>query len=316
MNGTRIERTAIVLTVVGMVVALAWPFVQEAAGNRERLGSNARIITLTGVATTGTWTAGEVRAGNYFAREFAPARPVLRVGETVVLRLKSADVNHVFYSPELGIGPLEVYPGHVVEIEVTPTEAGAFDYYCQRVCGSPHFRMRGQIVVRPAEMSSDRPGEYWRESAPEGTRLVDHGAWLFRRNGCFTCHGEDGHGGVRNPNYINDVVPALDLLAESMFLYYPEDVDLIVQALERRTPLPFLLDDPPVPGFNRVLAKYDSISELLRKGNAPGKKNEHGPTPPLQMPSWESRLSDSDIDALIAYMLTLEPREAGDQQER
>jgi mono/diheme cytochrome c family protein len=34
------------------------------------------------------------------------------------------------------------------------------------------------------------------------------------------------------------------------------------------------------------------------------------------MPSWESRLSDSDIDALIAYMLTLEPLEAGDQQER
>jgi mono/diheme cytochrome c family protein len=171
--------------------------------------------------------------------------------------------------------------------------------------------MRGQIVVRPALPASDRPGEYWKEPEPEGVRLVDRGAWLLRQNGCFTCHGEDGHGGVRNPNYINDEVPALDVLAERMFLYYPEDVDAIVQALERRTPLQLLANEPPVPGFSRVLAKYNSVKELLQKGNPPGKKDEHGPAPPLQMPSWESRLSDSDIDAVIAYLLTLKPLETG-----
>lgn len=302
-----LDRIAILVTGIGIVAVIAFPFVYEADVHEELLDANARVVTITGFADSGLWVEGEVRAGNYFARTFESARPVLRVGETTLLRLKSADVVHVFYSPELGIGPVEVYPGHVAEIEVTPTAAGAFDYYCERVCGRPHFRMRGQFVVRPAVGTPEVPGEYWEEPPPDSTRLVDHGGWLFRTNGCFSCHGTDGHGGVDNPNYVSGEVPALDTLSQRMFLYYPEDVEAIVAVLEQRTPLETLADNPPVPGFSRVLAQYRSVKELLKKGNEAGRKDDHGPQPPLQMPSWESRLSEADIDALVAYMLSLGP---------
>jgi mono/diheme cytochrome c family protein len=171
--------------------------------------------------------------------------------------------------------------------------------------------MRGQIIVRPVEEDwvADS-GKYWLDTQPSGTRLVDHGEWLFRQNGCFTCHGNSGHGGVKNPNYVRDTVPALDSLAERMYLFYPEDVDAIVSALERRVPLEELADDPPVPRYRAVVAKYQAIKELVQHGNPAGKKDPEGPAPPLNMPTWGQRLSDSDIDALIAYLLTLQPFEA------
>jgi mono/diheme cytochrome c family protein len=301
------ERIAVLATVVGIIAAFAWPFFHETDSVEAHAGTDIPVITITGVAATGVWTDQEVRGGNYFAKEFRPARPVLNLGETVVLRFKSADVVHTFYCPELAIGPVEVYPGHVADVEVTPTEAGAFDYYCTTVCGKPHFRMRGQIVVQSDGLAPDDPGRYWLEDEPYDTSLVARGEWLFRQNACFSCHGRSGHGGVRNPNYIKGTVPALDTLAERMYLFYPEDVDAIVEALEQRIPLEHLEDDPPVLRYRAVLAKYQSIKELLRKGNPAGKLDPDGPEPPLNMPTWGQRLSDSDIDALIAFLLTLEP---------
>lgn len=305
MNVKLIERTCVVVTVIGIVGAIAWPFLHESHAVEAKAGPDTRVITLTGVASTGTWTDAEVRAGTYFAKEFPAARPVLVEGEPVLLRFKSADVTHEFYCPELGIGPVLVYPGHVAEVEVTPTTPGFFDYYCTVFCGKPHFRMRGQIVVE----SAVRSGEYWLEPGPDGNRLVDRGRWLYRNNGCFACHGSEGHGGVRNPNYVNDFVPNLDTLAERMFLFYPEDVDAVVAALERRIPLEQLDDEPPVPRFGAVLAQYNAIKNLLKRGNPAGKKDVAGPAPPLHMPTWETRLSDSDMDAIIAYLLSLKPLE-------
>jgi mono/diheme cytochrome c family protein len=310
MNVKLIERTCVVATVLGIVGAIGWPILHEARTLAEKGNPGTAVITLTAVASSGTWTDAEVRAGNYFAKKFPPARPVLVEGEPVLFRFKSADVTHRFYSPELGIGPVIVYPGHVAEVEVTPTTLGAFDYYCTMFCGKPHFQMRGQIVVQPASVIEAAPEEYWLEPPPASPQLVDRGAWLFRTNGCFACHGIEGHGGVDNPNYVQDTVPALDLLAERMFLFYPEDVDAVVNALERRIPLDQLQDEPPVPRFGAVLAKYQAIKELLRRGNPAGKKHEAGPTPPLNMPMWDLRLSDSDMDAIIAYLLTLKPPEA------
>jgi mono/diheme cytochrome c family protein len=306
MKWSGMERIAIVVTAVGLVIAVAWPFFHEMKSVEAHSGPGVRAITITGVAATGVWTDAEVRGGNYFAKEFPQARPVLRVGEPVLLRLKSADVAHRFYAPELGIGPVDVYPGHVAEVRVTPTTAGAFDFYCTMVCGKPHFKMRGMIFVEPAEATALEVGEYWL-AQQQGGRLVDRGAWLFEANGCLSCHGESGRGGIRNPNYVKDSVPALETLAERMYLFYPEDVEAVVEALERRIPLDQLVDDPPVPRYRAVLAKYQAIGNLIRRGNPAGKKHEEGPAPPLNMPTWDARLSDSDIDALIAYLLTLAP---------
>lgn len=311
MSSRRQEWIAVLTTVASVVVAAAWPFLHERRTVAAHAGPASRVITLTGVAATGTWTEEEVRGGNYFAKTYAPAEPVLTAGERVLLRLKSADVTHTFYSPDLGIGPVEVYPGRVAEVVVQPMKAGVCSFYCTTVCGKPHFGMRGRFIVRnggfPGVPAPLDYGEYWKEPPPREQGLVPRGRWLFRKNGCFTCHGPQGEGGVSNPNYVKKTVPALNALGERMFLFFPEDRQAIVKALEQGIPLQNLADDPPVPRFGAVLAQYDGVRKVIENGNPAGKLDPEGPTPPLQMRPWAQQLSQRDIDALIAYLLTLEP---------
>jgi len=150
-------------------------------------------------------------------------------------------------------------------------------------------------------------GKFWTEPPPPATAaVVERGAWLYRQRGCFLCHGEDGAGGVRNRNYVKGTIPPLDNLAEKILLYDPEDVTSMVALMEKGRNLENFADSPPVPRFEAVLAKYQSVRDLIEKGGPSGKMHAKGPVPPFVMPGWKRELSRSDIDALIAYLLTLQ----------
>jgi len=144
---------------------------------------------------------------------------------------------------------------------------------------------------------------YWLEPAPTQAGVVERGKWLFRQKGCFLCHGPEGQGGVPNRNYIKDTIPRL-ALAESLRLLEPEDVSAILDQLKRGVRLDTLEGSSPVPRFNVVLEQYHSVRDVIRKGNPAAKKDLRKPTPPLNMPSWGRELSEADIDALIAYLLS------------
>jgi mono/diheme cytochrome c family protein len=158
----------------------------------------------------------------------------------------------------------------------------------------------------PAPAAQNTPQsvvKYWLEPAPTQPGVLERGKWLFRQKGCFLCHGPAGEGGISNRNYIKDTIPRL-ALAEQMKLFEAEDVTAILDQLKRGVRLDTLEASPPAPQFNVVLAQYHSIADVIRKGNPAGKKDPRGPTPPLLMPSWGRELSDADIDALIAYLLS------------
>lgn len=160
------------------------------------------------------------------------------------------------------------------------------------------------VEVRVAPLPA--VGKFWLELPPPGKAgLVERGAWLYRQRGCFLCHGEEGSGGIRNPNYVKGNIPALDTLAERLMLFDPEDVNLIVEQLERGRNLEALRDDPPVPRYEAFLAQYASVRDVIRKGNAAGKMHPKGPKPPLDMPR-NKDASDEDIRALVAYLLSLQ----------
>lgn len=319
-NLKTLELAAIMLSVVAIVGAIVAPFLLERRSVYADIEPDTRVITLTGVAEAGVWTEDAVRGGDYWAQEFSPARPVLEVGEPVLLRLKSAGVVHSFYSPQLGVGPLEVYPGRVTEVMISPTEEGVFEYYCTTMCGDPHFAMRGALVVQgegeapPAAAETRVPDNYWLEPPPEEASLVERGAWLYRQKGCVTCHGEGGHGGVANWNYVNETVPELDTLAEKMFLFFPEDADEVIQHLETGQPLEELEATTSIRRFGAALAQYESVRNVIRNGNPPGKADPDGPEPPLEMAAWQYLMDDRDVDAIIAYMLKQGFVEGGQQE--
>jgi len=311
MKPTHRELLAASVVLSSLVAPVAVPLGVE-AWRRDARAAGMPTITLTGLMDQGAWTDEEVTAGNAWRRDFRRARPQLRVGGTVRLRLASADVVHSFAAPGLGIDPVEVYPGRVLELTVTPAASGIFEYYCTTVCGRPHFAMRGFLEVFPAEGDTlpplpERPGAgYWSIPPPAGNGTVARGAWLYRRQGCVTCHGEAGAGGVPNPNSMNALVPNLASLARRTFFFTAADLGAFLTVLERSTPLATVKEAPAVPLFSLVKAQYLATYHLVRDGRRSSKLDPAGHHPPLDMPAWGARLSDDELNAILAYLLTLD----------
>jgi len=105
-------------------------------------------------------------------------------------------------------------------------------------------------------------------SPAEPASSVERGRALFRGAGCFQCHGDEGKGGVSNPNAQGGLVPTLTLVAQGY-----SDAEL---------------RDKIRRGV-RVVAKADPA----------------GPAPRLFMPAWGRFLSDAQIDDLAVYLKSL-----------
>jgi hypothetical protein len=48
-----------------------------------------------------------------------------------------------------------------------------------------------------------------------------------------------------------------------------------------------------------------NAKEIVRNGRYTAGADPHGPEPPLQMPAWEYLLEEREIDALLAYFVSL-----------
>jgi plastocyanin len=88
----------------------------------------------------------------------------IRAGEPVRLRLHSVDVLHSFAIGRTEIGPLDVVPGKVTELEFTIDEPGTYTFFCTRWCSTNHWRMRGRLEVVGEDgtvpISSREPAPY------------------------------------------------------------------------------------------------------------------------------------------------------------
>ena len=71
------------------------------------------------------------------------------LGRPVKLIIKSKDVTHSFFVPELRIKQ-DAVPGLKIALNFTPTRAGRFEIACAELCGLSHHRMRGFLEIREA----------------------------------------------------------------------------------------------------------------------------------------------------------------------
>jgi len=131
----------------------------------------------------------------------------------------------------------------------------------------------------------------------EGTTL---GRARFRASNCASCHGEGGQGGVVNPNYISNTIPALDSLADRMMLYEPEDAEMAISILTSGVQP----TDQPFRTYPRFMAQLESVRDTIRAGRTAGRLDPDGETP-VNMPAWGSNLNSREIDAIIAYLISL-----------
>ena len=104
-----------------------------------------------------------VREVSIEARQYGytPSRVTVNRGDTLVVRLNSADVTHGFYLEGYGIDAKvrAQYPSFwlvnegeeepVNEIRFVVDRSGKFRYRCSFTCGSLHPFMQGEMIVRP-----------------------------------------------------------------------------------------------------------------------------------------------------------------------
>ena len=75
-----------------------------------------------------------------------PAEILVKKNEPVTLQLIAIDFAHGFGLPDFGLR-VDLVPGKVVELAVTPDKAGRFHMLCDNFCGEGHDKMSGWLVV-------------------------------------------------------------------------------------------------------------------------------------------------------------------------
>ncbi|MFQ5636863.1 MAG: c-type cytochrome [bacterium] len=160
------------------------------------------------------------------------------------------------------------------------------------------------IAVYLKSLGAPQPGAWHLpELKEEPLTLLAQGTRTYQLY-CRACHGPDGEGGVENPNYQNDVIPELNLIAERMFLFEREDAEAIIEAIEKFGDLNRAEPEPEVMRYPVVLAQYNAIRDVIINGNPAAKLEPEGPSP-FNMPSWRKSIPVADIDAVIAYLISI-----------
>lgn len=103
------------------------------------------------------------------------------------------------------------------------------------------------------------------------TDKVQAGKTIFEKYGCAGCHGRAGQGNVRNPNAPGNLVPSIIYVAE---------------------------------GYTK-----DELKEYILKGAISKKENPELSDPPLFMPSWKGKISESELENLVVYLMSLYPED-------
>lgn len=74
----------------------------------------------------------------------------LPVHEEIVIAIKSADVLHSFFLPNLRVKQ-DVVPGMKQYVWFQPTKTGVYDIVCAELCGWGHYKMRGRVTIESRE---------------------------------------------------------------------------------------------------------------------------------------------------------------------
>lgn len=181
---------------------------------------------------------------------------VLPLNESVKLTLRSLDVIHSFWVPEMG-QKSDAVPGIETTLVLTPTRAGEYSLACTELCGLGHPTMRARVrVVERQEYEA-----FLAKAATQNGRDDNDAESIFTTAGCAGCHAFTPAGTD------SEVGPGLD--------------DLAARAQEVGRPLDEFIRESIVDP-NTVLAE----------GYQPGVMPE----------TYESSLSDEQLDAVVQYL--------------
>jgi len=119
----------------------------------------------------------------------------LPIDVPVKMLLRSKDVLHNFTVAQFRV-KMDLVPGIVTYMWLTPTREGEFDVLCEELCGMAHHTMRGRVVVQSQEDYQD-----WLNAQPTYAEILDtpagdEDAGKLAYAPCQACHGENAEGNL------------------------------------------------------------------------------------------------------------------------
>ncbi len=77
---------------------------------------------------------------------FAPSEIRVNQGDTLVIKVRSVDVEHGLSIPKLGVS-VNLKPNVEQTVTIKADAKGTFPFTCSVFCGSGHSQMKGSIIV-------------------------------------------------------------------------------------------------------------------------------------------------------------------------
>lgn len=126
------------------------------------------------------------------SRRFETANEIhIPAGEPVRLELRSNDVVHSFWVPNL-TGKTDLVPGRANTLWVRGEQPGVYRGQCAQFCGMQHAKMALMVVVHsPEEYRAWAARQLAPAAAPAGT-VQQVGQQVFLTRGCVLCHAVRG----------------------------------------------------------------------------------------------------------------------------
>jgi cytochrome c oxidase subunit 2 len=123
------------------------------------------------------------------------------VGRSVQFELRSADVIHSFWVPNLG-GKVDMIPGRTTYLRLGADRAGSFRGQCAEYCGGPHALMALEVIAMDQVEFDGWLQNQARPASVPGSAIARRGRELFLAAGCGACHTVRGTaaGGTIGPD--------------------------------------------------------------------------------------------------------------------
>ncbi|MEX0678997.1 MAG: cytochrome c oxidase subunit II [Pirellulales bacterium] len=97
------------------------------------------------------------------------------VNEEILINLKSADVLHSFFLPNMRVKQ-DAVPGMKIPVWFRTMETGTFDIVCAELCGWGHYKMKGRLTIESrAAFDKWLVDKYREQSATHGLQPVPEG---------------------------------------------------------------------------------------------------------------------------------------------
>jgi cytochrome c oxidase subunit 2 len=138
--------TGAILVFVGVsaFVVMANPYITPAAAQASADGTDA-FADDTEIDVLAYQWGWEFSYGE--ANVTTEERLVLPADENVTFRLRTTDVIHAIYVPQLGVKQ-DIFPGRTMTARTRATEPGEYRLYCAEMCGAGHSKMNATVVVK------------------------------------------------------------------------------------------------------------------------------------------------------------------------